>query len=151
MAYLIGMYVLLNMSGHLEREFGVAKCIPEVDPILEQGGNASDAIADALAKPERTEYDDSGLKMKMQSMVSSSMFGYDMSEDPMAELKEMQHKFNTSVNEAGTIKRANLDETFEGLDDGSLDDDGLIDIANKRRSYYDEREDNDDFFGGGLF
>ena len=63
----------------------------------------------------------------------------------------MQHKFNTSVNEAGTIKRANLDETFEGLDDGSLDDDGLIDIANKRRSYYDEREDNDDFFGGGLF
>ena len=151
MAYLIGLYVLLNMAGHLEREFGIPKCIPEVDPIIEQGSNASDAIADMLAKSEKAEYDDDVLKMKMKGMVNSNMFGYDMGEDPLEELKEMRHKFNNSVSTDGVAKRAELDAGFEGLDDGALDDDGIMEIANKRRSYYEEIEDDDYFGGGGLF
>ena len=147
MAYLIGLYVLLNMAGHLEREFGIPKCIPELDPIIEKGTTAGDAIAGALAKSEKSEYDDDVLKMKMQGMVSSKMFGYDMEDDPLDELREINKKFTTSVNDGGTVKRAQLGEEFEGLDDGGLDDGGLLDIARNRRNRFDEYEDNDDPFG----
>ena len=148
MAYLIGLYVLLYMAGHLEREFGIPKCIPELDPIIEKGSNAGDAIAGALAKSEKAEYDDDVLKMKMKGMVSTKMFGYDMEDDPLDELRQINQKFTTSVNDGGTVKRAQLEEEFEGLDDGGLDDGGLLDIARSRRNRFDEYEDNDDPFGG---
>ena len=71
-----------------------------------------------------------------------------MEDDPLDELRQINQKFTTSVNDGGTVKRAQLEEEFEGLDDGGLDDGGLLDIARSRRNRFDEYEDNDDPFGG---